>query len=240
MKSVILAGGKGTRLGPYTAVLPKPLMPIGDLPILEIVLNQLSRTKFKEVIITVGHLSSLIRTYFDNVSIPGISVKYSLEDKPLGTAGPLKLISGLDDTFLVMNGDVLADIDFGKFYSFHKKNNAVATAGIYKRSVHIDFGVLSLEQNKKIIGYQEKPTFEYVVSMGVYLFEPEVLGYIKYNKYLDLPDLIKLLIKNNKTVVGYLHDGYWLDIGRPEDYNKAVLDFKSMRFLAPSINKKKR
>ena len=222
MKAVILAGGKGTRLKPYATVFPKPLMPIGDKPILEIVVGQLKSHGVEEIIIAVGHLAELIMTFFNDGSKYGIKIKYTREDKPLGTAGPLALMKEeLNETFLMMNGDVLTTLDYSDLVNYHKINGAIATIAVKKRDVKIDFGVVEIDDGNSIVGYTEKPKIDYLVSMGVYVFDPKVLEYIRENEYLDFPDLIKKLISNGKTVKGYVYDGYWLDIGRPSDYEKA-------------------
>ena len=225
MKAVILAGGKGTRLKPYTTVFPKPLMPIGDKPILEIVVQQLKSHGFNGIIMAVGHLAELIMTFFNDGSKYDINIKYTREDKPLGTAGPLALMKEeLNETFLMMNGDVLTTLDFSDLVNYHKRNGAIATIALKKRDVKIDFGVVEIDDGNSIVGYKEKPKIDYLVSMGVYAFEPIVLEYIKPNEYLDFPDLIKKLISNGETVKGYVYDGYWLDIGRPDDYERASRD----------------
>lgn len=222
MKAVILAGGKGTRLKPYTTVFPKPLMPIGDKPILEIVVRQLKSHGFDEIIMAVGHLAELIMTFFDDGSKFGVEIDYSRENKPLGTAGGLGLIKNeLNKTFLMLNGDVLTTLDYSDLVNYHKRNGAIATIALNKRDVYIDFGVVEIDDNNSIVGYTEKPKIGYLVSMGVYVFDPKVLEYIRENEYLDFPDLIKKLVSNGKTVKGYVYDGYWLDIGRPDDYEKA-------------------
>jgi NDP-sugar pyrophosphorylase family protein len=222
MKAVILAGGKGTRLKPYTTVFPKPLMPINDKPILEIVIRQLKSHGFDEVIITVGHLAELIMTFFGDGSKFETKINYSREDKPLGTAGGLGLIKQeLNETFLMMNGDVLTTLNYSDLTDYHNRNGAIATIALNKREVDIDFGVVELDNDNSIVGYKEKPKIEYLVSMGVYIFEPVILKYIGPNKYLDFPDLVKKLISNGEIVKGYVYDGYWLDIGRPDDYERA-------------------
>ena len=222
MKAVILAGGKGTRLKPYTTVFPKPLMPIGDKPILEIVVQQLKSHGFNEMIMAVGHLAELIMTFFNDGSKYGIKIKYTREDQPLGTAGPLALMKDeLNETFLMTNGDVLTTLNFSELVNYHKRNGTIATIALKKRDVKIDFGVVELDDSNSIVGYSEKPKIDHLVSMGVYIFEPRVLEYIKPTEYLDFPDLIKRLISNGEIVKGYVYDGYWLDIGRPDDYEKA-------------------
>lgn len=226
MKGVILAGGKGTRLKPYTTNFPKPLMPIGDKPILEIVIKQLRDSGIKDIIIATGHLEELIRVFFQDGKKYGVSITYSKEDKPLGTAGPLNLIRDqLNETFLLMNGDVLSNIDFSKFIFYHKKNNNIATIALSKRIVEIDFGVVEIDGNNIFSRWSEKPTNNYLVSMGIYLLEPEALSSLPKNGFLNLPDFIMKIHEDKKKVAGYLHNGYWLDIGRPEDYKKACKDF---------------
>jgi NDP-sugar pyrophosphorylase family protein len=227
MKAVILAGGKGTRLKPYTTVFPKPLMPIGDKPILEIVVKQLKSYGFDEIIMAVGHLAELIMTFFNDGSKYGINIKYTRENKPLGTAGPLALMKEeLKGTFLMMNGDVLTTLDYSDLVNYHKKNKAIATIALKKRAVKIDFGVVEIDDGNSIVGYTEKPEIGYLVSMGLYVFDPQVLRYIRPKEYLDFPDLIKELISNGETVKGYVYDGYWLDIGRQDDYERANREIK--------------
>ena len=230
MRAVILAGGKGTRLKPYTTVFPKPLMPIGDKPILEIVVQQLKSHGFDEIIMAVGHLAELIMAFFNEGSKYGVKIKYTREDQPLGTAGPLALMKEeLSETFLMMNGDVLTTLDYSDLVNYHKINGAIATIALRKRDVKIDFGVVELDDSNSIVGYSEKPKIDYLVSMGVYIFEPRVLEYVRPNEYLDFPDLIKELISNEETVKGYVYDGYWLDIGRPSDYERANREIDKMQ-----------
>lgn len=222
MKAVILAGGKGTRLKPYTQVFPKPLMPIVDKPILEIVICQLQSHGFNELIMAVGHLAELIQLFFGDGSKYDVSIKYKNEKEPLGTAGPLgSMKDELKDTFLMLNGDLLTTLDFSDLINYHQKNNAIATIALKKRDIHIDFGVVDINDDNNIVNYTEKPDINYLVSMGIYAFDPKVLEYIKEDEYLDFPDLIKKLISKGEKVQGYLYDGYWLDIGRPDDYEKA-------------------
>jgi NDP-sugar pyrophosphorylase family protein len=229
MKAVILAGGKGTRLAPYTKILPKPLMPIGDMPILEVLLRQMKAFGIEEVIITVGHLSELLKAFFQDGSQWGLHLRYSYEEKPLGTAGPLSLVDGLDDTFLVANGDVLTNLRLCELVEFHQQNKAIATIASHCRQVKIDFGVIEWDKKPQIGNYIEKPSIDYMVSMGIYVFEPAVLTFIPKGRYLDFPDLIKILIGAGEKVVGYPFEGYWQDLGRPDDYENATADFEKMR-----------
>lgn len=225
---MILAGGKGSRLAPYTTVLPKPLMPIGDMPILEIVLKQLKRSGFDDVVIAVGHLASLIRAYFGDGSELGIRIEYIHEASPLGTAGPLGNIEGLTDTFLVMNGDILTDLDYRKLAESHRAGGSIMTIATYKRTVKIDFGVLDIVDGH-VSAYIEKPTLDYVVSMGIYMMEPAVRNHLKPGEYLDLPDLVRLILASGERVRAYPFDGRWLDIGRQEDFMEAQTRFEEDR-----------
>lgn len=229
MKAVVLAGGKGTRLAPYTKILPKPLMPIGDMPILEILLRQMKRAGVEEVILTVGHMAELLKAFFQEGERLDLKIRYSYEDKPLGTAGPLSLIEGLDDSFLVTNGDVLTTLDLGELADYHRISKAAATIATHARQVKVDLGVIQYDGDHEIVGYYEKPTYDLFVSMGVYVFEPRVLQYIPYNTYLDFPDLILKLISSGERVHGFPFSGYWQDLGRPDDYEQAILDFDSLR-----------
>ena len=237
MKAVILAGGKGTRLAPYTHILPKPLMPIGDMPIMELLLWQMQRADVDEVVLTVGHLSELLRSFFKEGEKWGVHISYSYEDTPLGTAGPLSLIDGLIDTFLVTNGDVMTTLDLGELLAFHKKEGGAATIAVHKRQVKIDLGVVRADGGNNISDYIEKPSYNYTVSMGIYIFEPRVLQYIPHNEYLDFPDLVLKLIAANEKVVAYPFDGYWKDLGYADDYEQATQDFIQMRsqFLPEGI-----
>jgi len=222
MKAVILAGGKGTRLKPYTTVFPKPLMPIGDKPILEIIISQLKYHGLKDIIITTGHLSQLIMAFFGDGSQFGVGIKYSKEDKPMGTVGGLGLIKEeLKDTFLAVNGDTLTTLNFSELINYHKTSGAVCTVALKTRGSYIDFGIVELDHNNRITRYTEKPTVNHLVSMGVYVFEPRVVEYIKPGERLDFPDLVKALILKKEKINGFVFDGYWLDIGRHEDYEKA-------------------
>ncbi len=229
MRAVILAGGKGTRLAPYTTVLPKPLVPVGDMPILEIVLRQLQRAGVNHVTMAVGHLANLLMAFFGEGDRLGLYIDYSLEDTPLGTAGPLALIEGLEDTFLVMNGDILTTLDYAALVAHHRQRGAVATIAMHQRTVKVDLGVIDVDDANRLVGYTEKPSYDYLVSMGVYVFDPMVLCHVQPGLRLDFPELVWKLLADDQLVVGYPHDGYWLDIGRPDDYARAIEEFEQMR-----------
>lgn len=230
MKAIILAGGKGARLAPYTRILPKPLMPIGDMPILEILLRQMHSAGVRHVILTVGYLGELLRAFFQDGSRLGLQIDYCFEEQPLGTAGPLALVADrLDDTFLVANGDVLTTLDLRALVDDHRRSGAVATIASHARTVKIDLGVLQFDGDQRLKGYIEKPTYNLFVSMGIYVFEPRVLNYIPHNQRLDFPDLVLKLIADGEQVRGYPFDGYWQDLGRTDDYEQAVQDFDALR-----------
>ena len=229
MKAVVMAGGKGTRLAPYTKILPKPLMPIGEMPILEVILRQMRIAGVDDVFLTVGHLSGLLRAFFQGGEQWGLKIHYCYEEFPLGTAGSLANINGLDETFLMTNGDVLTNMNLNDLVAFHHDQKAIATIAMHRRKVRIDFGVLQMDGNFSITSILEKPTYEYLVSMGMYVFEPEVINYIPKGKYLDFPDLILEMIAAGEKVAGYPFEGYWQDLGRPDDYEQAAKDFDGMR-----------
>lgn len=217
--AVVLAGGKGTRLHPITAAIPKPLVPVGEHPILDYVLTWLYRCHIKEVIFAIGHLAEIITAVVGDGKRWGLRVKYSIEEKPLGTIGPLRLIENLPDNFLVLNGDILTDMDLRRFYQFHLENNALLTIATVKRKHQVDFGVLNFsENNLTMTAFEEKPILEYSVSMGIYGMRKEVLEYIPKNRPMGLDGLVARLLKDKKTIKVYPYNGEWLDIGRLEDY----------------------
>ncbi|NIM99719.1 MAG: NTP transferase domain-containing protein [candidate division Zixibacteria bacterium] len=230
MKVIILAGGKGRRLLPYTVVLPKPLMPVGDLPVLEVILRQLRKCNLTDITLAVGHLGNLIQAYFGDGRKWGMNIEYSFEEKPLGTVGPLTRLANLDKTFMVMNGDLLTTLDYLRLSEYHAKRNAVATVAGQKRWVDIDFGVIQKRKDDDgMIKYIEKPRLSYLVSMGVYVFEPEVINHIPRDGKFDFPDLMQVLLEKDKKVAIYNSDDFWLDIGRPDDYQRAVEEFEKNR-----------
>ncbi|MGA2331278.1 MAG: sugar phosphate nucleotidyltransferase [Syntrophales bacterium] len=230
MKAVILAGGKGTRLAPYTTIFPKPLVPLGHRPILDIIIRQLAYYGFRRIVLNVGYLAELIVAYFQtaNSQLPLIDLSYFKEPKPMGTAGSLKMIPDLNETFLVMNGDILTSMDYSKLVAYHKGHGGILTIGMHKKQVKIDLGVIEAGQDNILTGYIEKPNKEYSVSMGIYVYEPDVLKYIEPDTYLDFPTLVLRLIESGKKVVGYPCDDYWLDIGCHDDYIRAQDEFEQM------------
>lgn len=221
MQAVILAGGKGTRLRPYTTSLPKPLVPLGDYPILEIILRQLSRQGFKDVVISTGHLAELIEAYCGKGKKWKLRIRYAREDKPLNTAGCLRTIRGLKPHFLVVNGDILTDLSFKKLYQHHRKQKGWATLGVVPRESKVDYGVVELGPDSTLAKYIEKPRLPYLVSMGVNVFDRRAIRYIRKGEAIGIPDLVLRLTARGKKVYCYKNDASWLDIGRPEDYQTA-------------------
>ncbi len=230
MKAVILAGGKGTRLAPYTTVFPKPLMPIDGMPILEVIVRQLAHFRIKEMVLAVSQQSEpLLSAYFGNGSRYGVDIHYSKEEKPLGTVGPLSSMPSLPDTFLVMNGDILTTLDYQKLIKYHRQHRGTVTIAMSQKKVKLELGVMEFDRAHRLTRYIEKPTLLYSVSMGVYVFEKRVLNWISAKKYLDFPDLIQKLVKKGQKVICYPSDDFWLDIGRHEDYEEAQEKFQEMR-----------
>jgi len=237
MRAIILAGGQGTRLSPYTSVFPKSLMPIDGVPISQIVVCQLRAFGFDHVTFAVGHMANMIKAYFDAGNKMDIKIDYSYENEPLGTIGALSPIEDLPEEFIVMNGDVLTDLNFAEFVEVHHKNQACATIATYAKPVKIEYGVIISDGNNDIIGYDEKPILNYQVSMGVYAFNNSIMKYVRKNEYLDFPDLVKILIRNGEKVVQFPYHGYWMDVGCRSDYERAAEDFVKMRdrFLKHSV-----
>lgn len=229
MRVIILAGGKGVRLAPLTEVIPKPLVPLGGMPILEIVIRQLRAQGLQRITLAVGYMSELIKAYFQDGSRLGVEIDYSFEQQPLGTAGPLALIGDLEDTFLVMNADVLTNIDYWDLIRHHRAQGGMTTIATFERLAKIDLGVIVKNGDSCVKDYIEKPSIKHLVSMGIYVFEPPVLAFIKEKGYLDFPDLVKLLLNASIPVHYYYFGGYWLDIGRHDDYAKAVEDFENLK-----------
>lgn len=229
MKAVILAGGKGTRLKPYTYVLPKPLVPVGEKPVLAILVEQLRRQGITDLTFCVSHMAELIMAYFGDGSSFGVKIRYSMEEKPLGTIGPLTLIDDLPEHFLLMNGDLLTNLDFSQLIDYHMEANSMVTVGTYCRKVNIDFGVMKLD-GSRITGFSEKPRYSYNVSMGIYVFNRDVLDYVPKDRPFGFDQLMLKLIDEHKQISAYPFDGYWLDIGRPEDFEKANQDIDDLDF----------
>jgi NDP-sugar pyrophosphorylase family protein len=229
MRAVILAGGKGTRLLPFTKIFPKPLVPLGERPIIDTIIRQLKHFGFTRLTLAVGYMAEMIQTYVRHGEQYGIEIDYCFEEEPLGTVGPLAQISGLDQTFLVMNGDVITNLDYADLIAFHKKQGAIATIGTFQKHFKIDLGIIQNDNRHAIIDYVEKPVYTFNVSMGIYAFDVEVLNYIEPKKYFDFPDLVKRLLAHGQPVVSYPFEGYWLDIGNHRDYERALEEYESIK-----------
>jgi NDP-mannose synthase len=231
-RAVVLAGGQGTRLRPYTAVLPKPLMPVGDRPVLDIVLRQLCAAGIERVTIATGYLAELIEAFCGNGKAYGMAIDYYREREPLGTVGALASIAALDEPFMVMNGDVLTDMSYERFFEAHLRSGAAATIATTTRAIEVSLGVMRFEESgdpARVTDYIEKPTLSYEASMGVYAFDPSVLQFIEREVRLDFPDLILRLLGAGVEVRAHRPRAYWLDLGRMDDYEKAMGEFEAMR-----------
>ena len=230
MRAIIMAGGKGTRLKPYTTLIPKPLVPVGDeMPILEIILRQLHRQGFRHITITVNHLAELIRAFFGDGKKWGLKIDYSVENKPLSTIGPLTLLKDLPENFLVMNGDILCDLDYGGFFRYHARKKNKVTVSTYKRDAKIDFGVIGYDAAGRINKFSEKPEFHFDVSMGVYCLNRSVVRSLPKGEYYGFDHLMADGIKRGAGYEARPFKGFWLDIGRPEDYDYCNDNFESIK-----------
>jgi NDP-mannose synthase len=241
-RAVILAGGRGTRLGPFTTVLPKPLLPIGDRSILELVVEQLRRQGFTRLTFAVGYLAHLIDAVFSDGAHYNVSIDYHHEQTPLGTAGALAGIRGLDEPFLMMNGDVITTLDFAELLDTHVESGNAITIATHRRTQLCDYGVIQVDSAngtgglQHVTGYVEKPSTDFIVSMGVYCLSPQALELVEPGVYLDFPSLVLRALDRGLPVGSYLYDGLWLDIGRHEDYEQAIKDLADISLLLPEID----
>jgi NDP-mannose synthase len=231
-KAVILAGGRGARLAPHTSILPKPLMPVGDRAILEIVVSDLARAGIGQITLCVGYLAHLIQAVFGNGSLRGVDIRYTHELKPLGTAAPLHLVEGLTQDFIVTNGDVLCDIDYAALLEEHRSAGNLLTVAIHQRKITMNYGVVHLEADAsaspRIARYEEKPELTAMVSTGIYVIDPAALAHVPRDERFDIPDLVWKLLRMGERVGAYVHEGLWFDIGRHEDYEEAVTAWHSL------------
>jgi NDP-sugar pyrophosphorylase family protein len=226
MRAVILAGGMGTRLKPYTYSLPKPLMPIGgEMPILEIILKQLKKNGFNYITIAVNYMAKIIKAFFGDGTDWGLKIDYSLEKKPLSTIGPLTLIENLPENFLVMNGDILTDLNYKQFFKWHIDNENDVSVATFKRIQKVDFGVLKYNEHQEIFDFVEKPELTFDVSMGIYGLNKRVIDSLPKNEKYGFDQLMIEGIRKNLKIKNYPHDSYWLDIGRNDDYQTANEDY---------------
>ncbi|MBU8772084.1 nucleotidyltransferase family protein [Cytobacillus oceanisediminis] len=232
MRAVIVAGGKGMRLRPYTSVLPKPLLPLEDVPILEIILRQLAHFGFTHVTLTLYYKEKLIRNYFGDGSQYGLKVDYTIESKPTGSIGSLTLVEQLNEPFLLMNADILTDLNFKELYCSHINEGAIASLVLTDSTVNIDYGVIKTNNVGDIVDYNEKPTIINSISSGIYVLNPEVLQFL-VKKKMDFYELINSMVSQEKKVKAFFHRGYWKDIGTFKEFQQASLDFleKKEQFL---------
>ncbi len=228
-RAVILAGGRGTRLYPYTVVLPKPLMPIGEFPILEVIIRQLAQHGFDHVTLAVNHQAEIIKAFFQNGEKWDINIDYSLEKKPLSTMAPLRIISDLPDSFLVMNGDILTDLNFSDFYEEHLNSRKIFTISSYMREQKIDYGVLEVNSYGNLSAFKEKPSSQHIVSMGIYMVNRSIMNYIPNEISYGFDNLMLDLLESKQSVGVRNFSGYWLDIGRPDDYMQAIEEFEKLK-----------
>jgi NDP-sugar pyrophosphorylase family protein len=228
-RAIVLAGGVGTRLRPYTVVLPKPLMPIGDYPILEVIVRQLVHQGFTHITLAVNHQAEILQAFFGYGKKWGVRIDYSLETKPMSTVAPLSLISDLPENFLLMNGDLLTDFDLSSFLERHVDCGRLFTIAAARRLQLIDYGVLNIDSSHRLTGFSEKPQMEYLVSMGVYAVSRRILQFVPPDTKYGFDDLMKDLLSKDEPVTVEPHEGYWLDIGRPDDYERAIEEFEQRR-----------
>jgi NDP-mannose synthase len=222
--AVVLAGGLGMRLRPYTMNIPKPLLPLGDQATMEIVLQQLAGQGFERVVLTLGYMSQLVEALLGDGERFGMRIEYVVEVEPLGTAGSLNLVKDLDETFLVMNGDLLTTIDYSGVVASHHAEEHAATVVLARRDVPIDYGVVYVDEQGCLERYEEKPTLHHFVSTGIYALTRSAVSRVPPGRF-DMPDLITDLVAANQRVRCHITDEYWQDIGRFEDYQHASADF---------------
>lgn len=223
MRAVILAGGRGARLAPYTTVIPKPLLPVGDTPILEIIFRQLAQAGFTHITLSLGYMSDYFKTFLAQRQALRrlIQIDFVEETEPTGTAGSLACVPGLTGAFLVMNGDVLTNLDYAALVEHHRATGSWVTIAAHRKPHKIDLGILQVDESGRVTGYVEKPTVHHTVSMGVYVYDAAALGLIRPREYLDFPDLVLRLIAEGRPVHAFANDAFWLDLGRHEDLLEA-------------------
>lgn len=237
--AVILAGGKGTRLKPFTMSIPKPLLPLGDVPILEIVLQQLSRAGVERVVLTLGHMSHLFAACIGDGERFGLAIEYCREDAPLGTAGSLRLVRDPAEHMIVMNGDLLTTLDYGALMRFHLARGAGATIAVHRRTSYVDYGVVEVTHEGTLDKYIEKPSIPYLVSMGINVVSRQCLSAIPDGVKFDMPQLMLAVKAKGLTVSCFESNCYWQDIGRFDDYQHASADFAAdqARFTSVQYSK---
>ncbi len=227
--AVVLAGGKGTRLEEHTREIPKPLVPVGGRPIIEYLLRRLKAAGIVRVHLCVNHLAQMLEDGLADGSRFGLNIRYWHEEKPLSTVGPLRQIDNLSDDFIVTNGDVLTDLDLAELYRYHLNSGSRLTVATYKRPTKIDYGVLEVGDDRRVTGFREKPVYDFTVSMGIYVFSRRLLDDLPSGEPFGFDDLMYRMLENGESVSTFPYDGYWLDIGRPDDLVQANRDIEGMR-----------
>lgn len=225
-QAVILAGGLGTRLRPFTQIIPKPLLPVGDRSVLEIQIDQLKKHGVKEIIFATNYRSNLLESYFGDGSRFGVEITYSLEEKKLGTCGPLSLLRDkLTSPFIVMNGDILTNLDFDRAIEFHLSKGGLLSIVSKDVVFPLSYGNL-IGEGECVTGIQEKPDIHVEISTGIYVMSHGIFDFIPYNEKFGMDELVKVLLARQMPIYKYKTEQYWLDIGRMEDYEKAQEDFE--------------
>jgi len=216
---------------PETGETPKPLMPVGGKPVVEILLKQMQRTGVKTIRMAVNHLAEKIESALGNGSKLGLQISYSHEEKPLSTVGPLKMINNLPEHFIVANADVITDLNFEKLFKQHLDSNSDLTIASYERHSQADYGVLSVDESAQVVGFNEKPVFNFIVSMGIYVFSKKILDFVPTNTAYGFDSLMYELLDKGAAINSYPYQGYWLDIGRHDDYARANYDVEKIKYL---------
>jgi NDP-mannose synthase len=229
-QAVVLAGGQGMRLRPFTHVLPKPLLPIGETPILDVVLKRLAADGCTRVTLAVGYLGHMIELYCGSGERWGLDIDYFREETPLGTVGALGVMDGIPDApFVVMNGDVLSDLSFAELLQSHEREDPELTIASFNRTVRDELGIIEIDGGRRVVGYHEKPEHRYLVSMGIYVLTPAAVELVPTGERMDFPDLVQALLQADRKVHSHVHDGYWMDLGRPDDFARANDEFAGLQ-----------
>lgn len=225
LRAVVMAGGFGTRLRPLTEELPKPMLPIGDKPLLEHIIERIKESGIHRVDLATHYKGDIIEEYFKDGDRFGVDIRYVREDQPLGSAGALSLIEESEEPILIINGDVLTEIDFRAMHNFHLEHGADMSVGVKKYTFDVPYGVVETD-GVNLTGIIEKPTLYQYINAGIYLINPNVCGFIPNDELYDMPDLINKLVEEGKRVISFPIREYWIDIGKHEDYEKALIDIE--------------
>jgi NDP-sugar pyrophosphorylase family protein len=235
MKAIILAGGLGSRLRPFTEVIPKPLLPIGEKALMEIQIEKLAHCGFNTVYVASNYKSDYVEAFLGDGKKYGVKIIYSKEDKPLGTAGPATLLKNeLKEGFILMNGDILTKLDFKELYEFGEKQSSILTIGTKIISTPFRFGNVFSDENNFVTGIEEKPNFQLEILAGIYYMKPEIFDVIPEDTYYGMDILIKDMLAKDLKISKFLIKDYWLDIGQIEDYSKANEIYKEHFHTAKS------